>query len=71
MPVTPGGELVKELREIVEKESVSDMKYKTVESGGRTLNKANSKSQIQLLLLGVTMLTALHVLEEGERVAHV
>ena len=44
VPVTPGGELAKELREIVEKESVSDMKYKIVESGGRTLKSKLQKS---------------------------
>ena len=42
MPATPGGELAKELRAIVEKESVSDMKCKIAEPERRTV-----KSKLQ------------------------
>ena len=44
VPSTPQGELAKELREVVEKEGIQGMKFKIVETGGRSIQSEVQKS---------------------------
>ena len=44
VPATPGGELAQMLRKVVEDEADSELRFKVVESGGRTIKSILQKS---------------------------